>query len=98
MDVDVTLETGARIFAGIHDQPATAADAHVFAAGTVAGFAAADLREFDVIFVKSAVHAGGEESRDVRVTIGARGVADEVRAWNVWRRDRGALESRAGNE
>jgi hypothetical protein len=41
MNVEVTLKTGFGIFAGIDDEPRRAAGADVFAAGTVAGFAAA---------------------------------------------------------
>ena len=58
MDVDVALETRARVFAGIHNETsATAADADVFAGRAVAGFAAAHARELDVILAEAAMRA-----------------------------------------
>ena len=58
MDVEVALKAGAGIFAWVDDEPAAAAaDAHMFAGRAMAGFAAGDACEFDVIFVEAAVCA-----------------------------------------
>jgi hypothetical protein len=98
VDVDVALKAGARVFAGIDDHSTAAADADVFAAGAVAGFAAADLGEFNVVFVVAAMRAGREHARDVCVAIGAGSVADEVSAGDVGRGVDGAVECGTGNE
>jgi hypothetical protein len=99
MDVDVALETGARIFAGVDDETtATAADADVFAGRAMAGFAAADAREFYVVLVETAVRAEGECLRDVGVTFHAGSVADKMRAGDVRRGDDGAFHGRAGQQ
>jgi hypothetical protein len=99
MDVDMALETGGRIFAGIDDESAAAAtDADVFAGRTVAGFATGYLGEFNVVLVEAAVSAGEEGARDIGVAIDARRVADEVRAWNVRRESHGLVQGGAGHE
>ena len=58
VDVLVAIETDVGVFAWIDDElAAPAADAHVFAGWSVAGFAAAHTRELDVIFAEAAVSA-----------------------------------------
>lgn len=99
VDVKMALETGGRVFTGIDDEFLSAtAELHVFAGGTVAGFAAGDVGEFDVVLVKLAVSAGGEEAGDVGVTFDAGGVADVMCTFDMRRCDDGARDGAAGDE
>ena len=61
VDVQVALKAGGGILAGIDDEAAAAAtDAHMFAGGAVARFAAADGGELDVVLAEAAMGAGGK--------------------------------------
>ena len=95
MDVQVALKTGARIFAGIHDEPAAPADADMLAGRAVAGFAAGNGSELDVIPAESSVRAGRERARDIRVAIHTGGVPDVMRACDRGRRIDCLFESAA---
>src|SRR5437879_6031319 len=70
VDVQMTLETGGWISAGIHDEfaPATAR-LDVLAAGAVAGLAAGLARQFRALKMQAAVRAGRKHAGDVRVAI-----------------------------
>jgi hypothetical protein len=95
VDVDVALKTGRSIFPGIHDETsAPAANAHMFAGGAVAGFAAGHLRELNVVFIETAMRACWKAARNIGVTFDARRVADKVRARNAGRRIDGSIQRR----
>ena len=90
MNVEVALKTGFRIFAGIDDELRRTPRADVFAAGAVAGFAAALAGHRGVGKMQARVRTHWKFSDDVRVAIGAGLVADEMRAGNFQgRNDRG---------
>ena len=99
VNIEMALETGARIFARIDDE-AAASTTHfnVLARRTVAGFAAGDVREFDVVFVQLAVGTGWEEARDVGVALDAGSIADVVCALDMGRGNNGAADRGAGHE
>jgi hypothetical protein len=94
--LEMTIEAGRGVFAGIDDElAAAAAGLDVFAAGAVATFAAGARGEIRIVLVKTPVRAGREHARVIGVAIGAGGVADVSGAGNFRRRadraiDRGA--------
>jgi hypothetical protein len=96
VDIEVALEAGARVFTGIHDELApTATDTDVLTGGAMAGFAAVDRSELDIVFRETSVRAQREGAGDIRVAIGAGGVADVMRTRDLGRRIGGLLESGA---
>ena len=99
VNIEMALETGARIFAGIDDEAAASATHfNVFARRTVAGFTAGDVCELDVVFVQLAVGTGGEEARDVGVALDAGSIADVICALDMGRGNNGAADRGAGHE
>ena len=83
--IEVALEAGLRIFARVNDEFRRATGTDVFAARTVAGFATALARHRRVFKMQSGVRAGRKFPDDVRMTIGACMVADEMSAGNFQR-------------
>ena len=99
MDIEVALETSGGIFAGIDDEASTsAADIHMFAGGAVAGFAAGNVRELDVVFIQLAVRAGGKNAGNIRVARNAGGITDVMRAFDLRRRHDSAADTGTGDE
>jgi len=76
-----------RVFAWIDNEYAPpAARLNVFAAGTMARFAAAHSRHVGTRIMQSRVRAGWEHASDIGVTLEASLVADERGPWNRRRR------------
>jgi hypothetical protein len=81
--LQMTLETGSGIFAGIDDEfSASAPGLDVFAAGPVAGFATGLAGQFSALEMNARMRAGGKDARDIRVAIVAGFIADIIRAGN----------------
>ena len=98
--LDVTLEAGFRIFAGIDDELAFAATGiHVETAGAVATFAAL---AFDALAFTGNFHLGVLGDLEILdngfVANSARVHADVLRAGNHRRRDHDAFHRRAGDD
>jgi hypothetical protein len=88
VDIEMALETGCRIAAGINDELRAAAGFNVFAAWTVAGFAAGFADHRRVLKMNARVRAGGKFSDDVGMAVRAGFVADVMRAGNFqWHDD-----------
>lgn len=86
VNFEVTLIAACGVLARIDDELAPAPSGRdVFAARTVAGFAAREARPFQIVFVEAPVRTGGEDPRNVRVAIRARLVAHESRAFDFRR-------------
>ena len=95
--IDVTLKTGERILAGIHDELSPAAACRdMFASGAVAGFAPRRTGPERVIPVKQAVWAGRENARDFCVALHASGVSREAGSRDGGWLNRGACQARTG--
>ena len=95
----VALKTGRRVFAGIDDEfAAPAPDAHMFAPGPVARFAAGHRRPFQIVLVKAGVGARRKDARDIGVAIGADFVADKMRAFDPRRLDHAAIQRGTGTD
>jgi hypothetical protein len=89
LNVQMALKTSRRVTARIDDESFAAAQAgrgHVFAAGPVTGFASALAGHRRVLSMYPCVRAGWESSHNVRVTIHARLVPDEMSARDLRRR------------
>ena|SRR5947209_3762147 len=81
----VTLETGGRVFAGVHDELAAPATAgHVEAAGTVTRFTAGLACSVGARQMNPSVGTGRENSRNVGMAFGARAVPNESCAGHIW--------------
>lgn len=99
VDIQVALEAGGRILAGVDDEAAAAAaDFDMLTGGAVAGFAAGDVSEPDIVLIELSVGAGGENAGDVGVALDALGVADVAGAFDVRRRNDGPAHRSAGDE
>ena len=91
MGLQMTLETGRRIFSRVDDEfAASAAGLEVFAAGAVAGFAPGLSGEPRLSNVHSGVRTGGKHPGDVGVAIKAGFIADVSCARDFRRGDDGA--------
>ena len=78
--VQMTFQTGLRVFAGVNDeffQAAAARHGDVFAAGAMARFATKFSPNCDGLGTQSGVCAGGKGTCDILVAIGACRVPDE---------------------
>lgn len=96
--LDVAIEAGGGVFAGVDDETAaSAAGFDMHAAGAVAAFAAGHAGEINVVLVEAAVSAGGKLADDVCVAIDAGGIADKMRAGDFGRRNEGALSERGAS-
>ena len=99
MHIKMALKTNVGIFAGIDDEPAAPATySHVFARSPVARFATRDRGEFNVLFIKATVGAGGEGAGNISVAVRANAVTDEMRPFHLRWHVRRALNGRTGNE
>ena len=97
--VQMTLEAGLRVFAGVNNefvQAATVSHGNVFAARTVAGLATVLARHAAIFQMQPRMRAGGKYARDFLVAISASRVADISRALNLQRRNGGAVSSGTG--
>ncbi len=90
VNVEVTLKTRRRVRSGVDDEPGAAAGFDVFAAGTVAGFAAGFADPGRIVKMNPGMRAGGKFADQVGVTIQAGPVADKMGAGNFQRHDDGA--------
>lgn len=99
VNFEVTLVAALRVLARVHDESsATASHLHMFAAGTVARFAAGHFRPFQIFLVIAPMRTGGKDARDIGVAISADLIADEGGSFNFrWRDDR-AINRRARTE
>ena len=101
MNFQMALITARGVLARIYDEFASATSASdVLAARAVTGFTPRHARPFQIVFVKPAMGTGGENPGDVRVAIRASLVPDEYRAFDIRRRDHGAVHcgTRAENQ
>jgi hypothetical protein len=99
LSVQVTLETGGRIFARIDDEiGADGAGGHVLAPRSVTRFAAVLAGHLGLGQMQAGVRTRGENARDGAVTIGAGFVADEGCAFNFRRLKNGRVIGGAGSE
>jgi len=90
LDVEMALEAGGRVLAGIDNETSRAARPDVFAARTVTGFASALPRHCRIPNMQPGMGAGGKFADNVRMAIGAGLIPDVVRAGNFKRsHDRG---------
>lgn len=90
LHVEMALETGSRVFAGVNNEAGCAARPDMFAARTVTGFASALPGHGRVLNMQPGMRTGGKFTDNVRVAVGAGLVADIVRAGNLKRgHDRG---------
>jgi hypothetical protein len=90
LEIQVALKTSRRVFARIDDESFAAAQASrgdMLAAGTVTGFASALAGHRRTFRMNPRVRAGRKPSHNVRMTIRARLVADEMRAGDFQRRN-----------
>ena len=97
----VALEAAFRVLAGIDDEflAATAArHRDVFAGGSVAGFAAVLAGHLGFVQMQPRVRAGGEGTRNVRVTIHAGFVPRESRPFDLRNRGQDIVRGGAGIE
>jgi hypothetical protein len=85
LNVEMALETRCRFFTGINDELRRAAGTDVFAAGTVTGFAPTLARHSGILKMQPRMGTGGKFPADVRMAIGTRAVADEMRSRNFQR-------------
>ena len=85
LHIEMALETGFGIFAGIDDELRGAAGADVFAAGAMAGFATAFAGHGRIFKVQTRMRTGGKFPDDVGMAIGAGPVAHIMRAGNFQR-------------
>lgn len=99
MNIQVALETRARILSGIHDETtASSPHAHVLTGGAMTRFTSSDRSEFYVILGETAVGTGGETAGNVRMAIDASRVSHVVSAFNLrWRVD-GSLQAAARDQ
>ena len=94
---EMALEAGGCILARVHDEfAAPAADLNVFAAGTMAGFAAALIGPAGAGEMDAAVRTGRELADVVGVAIEARRVANETGPGHFRRNQHGARRGGAG--
>jgi hypothetical protein len=104
LHVEVTLKTCAGSFSGVDDELAVAtAGGDVFAAGSVAGFAAGVARAAQTfhgsgVEVDAGVWAGGEDPGVITVAFGAGFVANVGCAGDIGRSHNGSIEGGAGIE
>ena len=97
--LEVTLETGGGIFAGIDNElAAPAAGFDVVAAGPVAGFTAGLAGHFGIRHIDPCMGAGREPARNIGVAIVAGFVANVSGARNFRRRHHGASDGRTRTE
>ena len=87
VDVEMTLKTGRRVFAWIDDELRGAAGFDVFAAGTVAGFAAGFGHHRGIIKMNARVRTRGKFPDEIGVAIRAGFIAGEMRARDFQRHD-----------
>ena len=88
MRLQMTLEAGGGVLAGVDDElAATAAGFDVSAAGAMTGFTAALPRHRCVREMNARVRTGGELADVICVALETRTVADHVRAGNLRRRE-----------
>jgi hypothetical protein len=97
--IEVALEAGGGILAGVHDESSTsAAGLDMFAGWPMAGLAASHAREADIIPIQFAVRAGGKNARDIGVTLDARAVSNVIGSLDLGRGNDGAIERGARND
>lgn len=90
LHVQMALETGGGIFAGIDNESSIAAGPDMFAAGAVAGFTTSLPRHGRILNIQPRMRARGKFADYFRMAIRAGLVADVMRARNLERRhDRG---------
>ena len=90
LEIQMTLEARLRFLSWIDDKSFESTQTgrgDMFAAGSVTGFAAALARHRGGFGVNPRMWAGGESSHDVRMTIRAGFVADEMRSGDFQRRN-----------
>ena len=98
LSLQMALETGARILAGIHNEFATAAPGFdMLASRAMARFATRLAVVFRVLDMHARVGAGGKDSGDIRVALRARVIANVCCSGNVRRRNNRPSQSRTGN-
>jgi len=85
VSLEMALEARFRILARIDNKAPSAAGFHMLAARAVAGFTASLTGHLQILRMKARVWTGGKTTGNVRVTLGARLVADEVRSFNLRR-------------
>ena len=94
LHVQVTLQAGLRVFAGVDDEFINAAaigHGDVFAARAMAGFATVLAGHPAVFHMQPRMHAGGKDARDLLVAIGTGCVTNIRCALNLQRRNHGAV-------
>lgn len=96
MHIEMALKTRRRVLARVYDKTSpSAANAHMFARRSVTRFTPAHMREFDIVLVEAPVRAVWKRSRNIRVTLNAGSVADEIRSRYMRRRNHRTFERRA---
>lgn len=95
----MAVQTRLRILAGIVNEDAfSTAGLNVFASGSVARFATANLSEPGLFLEKARVNAAGKQSRNLPVTFGAFWIADEMRPLNTRRNYNGIRQRKTRNK
>ncbi len=87
LDIQMALEAGVRLFAGINDEVGRATGTDMFAAGAVAGFATAFPAHGRVFNMQTGVRAGRKFTDDFRMAISGGMVAHYMRPGNLQRRN-----------
>jgi hypothetical protein len=94
--LQMAIEAGRRIFAGIMNEPSPAADGHMPAARTVTRFAAGQLAHVGSFIMQTSVRTRREGACDLRMAFEAGFVANEGGAFNRWRGNDCAVDARTG--
>lgn len=82
LDIEMALKTAVRFFPRVDNESGAAAGTDMFAAGTMAGFAAAHAGHGRISNMQAGVRAGWKFADNFCMTIGAGLVADVMRAGN----------------